>query len=161
MNVDVYTDAGACGDAPAEPAPYGHLAQAVPPISKSAVSPPALKKHLWNVLIGSQLRSGPKARFHTSLGHSPQVPCPKNNQGLKARSNASVARLRKVSSCISTHRASPLCGTNLLAATQAAAFDPWAACRFGNRRSGRLVPQPGMRSGSRKLPVRCSLNIGF
>ena len=48
----------------------------------------ALKKHLWNVLIGSQLHSGPKARLYTSLGPSPQVPCPKNNQGLKARSNA-------------------------------------------------------------------------
>jgi len=44
-----------------------------------------------NILIGSQLHSGPQARLYTSLGPSPQVPGPKNNQGLKARSNASVA----------------------------------------------------------------------
>ena len=72
---------------------------------------PVLKKHLRNILIGSQLRSGPKARLYTSLGPSPQVPCPKNNQGLKARSNASVARLRKVSPQISSRRASLLCGS--------------------------------------------------
>ena len=59
----------------------------VPQTSQSAVSPPAFKKHLWNVLIGSQLPSGPKARLYTSLGPSPQVSGPTNNQGLKARSN--------------------------------------------------------------------------
>jgi len=53
-----------------------------------SLTPRALKKHLWNVLMGSRLRLGPKARLYTSLGPAPQVPCPKNNQGLKARSNS-------------------------------------------------------------------------
>jgi len=46
----------------------------------------------------------------------------------------------------------PLYGTNLLAAPQAAAFDLWTACRFGNRRYSRLG---NLRYGSRKMPIRC------
>ena len=40
-----------------------------------------LKKHLLNILIGSQLPSGPKARLYTSLGPSPQVPAPRIIKG--------------------------------------------------------------------------------
>ena len=96
------------------------------------------------MLIGSQLRSWPKARLYTSLGPSPQVPCPKNNQGLKARSNASVARLRNVSSCISPHRTSPLCGTNLPAVEPGGGQELRIIRRFGHWRFGgsRMHPPP-------------------
>jgi hypothetical protein len=82
MNVDVYTDAGACGDAPAEPAPYGHLAQAVPPISKSAVSPPALKKQLLEVVAwqpvpqpGGLLESSRWSSASEPPGSRPETDC--------------------------------------------------------------------------------------